>query len=219
MNQKGVIALVILAVIAVLVFVGINFTINSEQQIQSKENSIENHSPVIVSSPTSSPSASPSPSSKPTIKPLPATSKVVSGRTVFAYYYAWYSNLPRWLHWVSCSGCTPPNNIYAKYYPTLGAYDSSSDTTLDWHMNWLKMSKVDVILLSYWGANHDFSTDVVVKKILDKAAASGLKVAFLLEPGSVEKHRASITHIINNLTNNGTHKGLYKVVRQAKYGS
>lgn len=138
--------------------------------------------------------------------------------TVFAYYYAWYGGAPTYQHW-STNGRIPPNDIDSKFYPTLGAYDGEVDTTLDWHMRWLKYAKVDVLLLSYWGVDNKFSSDVVVKKILDKAAENGLKVAFILEPGSVEKHKDSITHIINDLTNNGTHQGLYKASRQTKYGT
>ncbi len=149
----------------------------------------------------------------------PIESETDSTRTVFAHYYAWYSALPTWLHWNSCSGCKAPDNIYTKYYPTLGAYDSSSDSVIDAHMKWLKFAKVDVALLSYWGVNHEYSTDLAVRKVLDKAAANGLKVAFMLEPGPVEKHRESITHIITNLTNNATHPGLFKVIRKTKYGT
>ena len=138
--------------------------------------------------------------------------------TVFAHYYAWYGGSPLYKHW-STKGRIPPNDIDPKFYPTLSVYDGAADAVIDWHMKWLKFAKVDVALLSYWGANHEFSTDATVKKILDKAAENGLKVAFTLEPGPVEKHKESITHIINNLTNNGTHPGLYKVVRQTKYGT
>lgn len=139
-------------------------------------------------------------------------------RTVFAYYYGWYGGAPAYQHW-SSAGRIPPNDIDPQYYPTLGAYDGSSDAVLDWHMKWFQFAKIDVVLLSYWGINHPWSTDDLVRKLLDKAHAYGLKVAFVMEPKSVEDHKKGMLHIIDNLANNGTHPGLYKVARPTKFGS
>lgn len=137
-----------------------------------------------------------------------------SPKTVFAYYYGWYSaSRNNYIHW-NDAGHKPPSDLYSAYYPVLGPYDSKDPTIVDWHMKWLKEAKVDVILVSFWGINHQWNPDI--NQIMDKANEYGLKISFVLEPKTAEEHIKNIKSLIDNY---GNHPASYKVARSTSYGN
>ncbi|MBI2019663.1 glycoside hydrolase family 99-like domain-containing protein [Candidatus Daviesbacteria bacterium] len=142
------------------------------------------------------------------------TASVTSPKTLFAYYYDWYSGSPPYLHW-SDNNHTPPADLYSAYYPHLGPYDSGDINVIDQHMRWLKVAKVDVILVSFWGKDHQWSKEATIDKIINKAGQYGIKVAFMLEPKKAAEHLASIAYLVDRYGNN---TAFYKVVRPTLYG-
>jgi glycoprotein endo-alpha-1,2-mannosidase len=102
---------------------------------------------------------------------------------VHLFYYPWYGSpagLGSYRHWQQ-GGHTPPDDIGANYYPTLGAYDSGDQAgAVDRHMAWVKQSGAGVIVTSWWGQGS--YEDNLVPVLLSSAARYGIKVAWHLEP-------------------------------------
>ncbi len=110
---------------------------------------------------------------------------------VHAFYYPWYANPAadgRWGHWNhqillregNGGYHDPPANIGANFYPQLGCYSSSSAADLAVHMRQLRSARVGVISVSWWGRGS--AEDAVMPKVLDAAAAQGIRVSFHIEP-------------------------------------
>jgi glycoprotein endo-alpha-1,2-mannosidase len=106
------------------------------------------------------------------------------------FYYPWYANIKTdkyWRHWnaprLNDNGIPyvpEHNDLPASFFPRLGAYSSTANTTLTNHMKWMKRAGIGVINMSWWGAKS--FEDALVWKILDAAQAYGLRVAFYIEP-------------------------------------
>ncbi|MEU6207839.1 hypothetical protein ABZ814_30150, partial [Micromonospora musae] len=109
-------------------------------------------------------------------RPLAATSS-----NVHIFYYSWYGNPSRngsYRHWPQ-GGHTPPQDIGANFYPTLGAYDSGDPTVIRRHMAWIRDAGVGVLVYSWWGQGS--YEDNLAGAVLDAAAEYGLRVAWHLE--------------------------------------
>jgi len=115
---------------------------------------------------------------------------------VHIFYYPWYgnpindlgkpgTNSDAWAHWQQ-NKHNPPDDISSNYYPKLGPYSSNDLAVIDQHMAWMAQAGVGVVVVSWWGQYH--FTDCAVPRILNKARAHGLKVAFMIEP---ERYRVS----------------------------
>ena len=99
---------------------------------------------------------------------------------VHLFYYPWYgASGGSYRHWQQ-GGRTPPDDVGADFYPTLGAYDSGDTAVLDQHMAWVQRSGAGVIVTSWWGQGS--YEDNLVPRILTAAAKYGIKVAWHLEP-------------------------------------
>src|SRR5882757_940397 len=70
------------------------------------------------------------------------------------FYYPWYGSPTvngSYRHWDQ-GGHTPPDDIGANYYPSLGAYDSGDvNGAVDQQMTWIARSGAGVIIYSWWG--------------------------------------------------------------------
>ncbi len=124
---------------------------------------------------------------------------------VHAFYYPWYANAKSdgFFH-----GWRSETDLGAVFYPKLGPYSISSDSTLAQHMRWLKRSNIGVICVSWWGKDH--YTDKVMPKLLDWADRYGIKVNFHLEPfqgRTAETGLAAIKYIIDTY---GSHPAFYR---------
>ncbi|ROP34973.1 discoidin domain-containing protein [Saccharothrix texasensis] len=117
----------------------------------------------------------------PTVATAPSAQAVPSD--VHLFYYPWYGSpdlYGSYRHWQQ-GGHTPPDDIGADFFPTLGAYDSGDLTrVVDQHMQWVRRSGAGVIVTSWWGQGS--YEDRLVPGLLDAAARHGVRVAFHLEP-------------------------------------
>jgi glycoprotein endo-alpha-1,2-mannosidase len=120
---------------------------------------------------------------------------------VHLFYYSWYGSpavYGQYRHWQQ-GGHTPPNSVGADLYPTLGAYDSGDVAgAVNQHMTWVKRAGAGVIVYSWWGQGS--YEDQLAQRVLDAAAAAGVKVAWHLEPYS-GRTGASTVADINYLNN------------------
>jgi hypothetical protein len=105
----------------------------------------------------------------------------LSSRT-HLFYYPWYGaeSGDGWRHWQQ-GGHTPPEDIGADLYPTLGPYDSGDLAgAVAQHMEWVVRSGAGVIVYSWWGqGSHE---DNLAAAVLEAAARHGIQVAWHLEP-------------------------------------
>jgi hypothetical protein len=116
--------------------------------------------------------------------PVPAVGAAAQAvpADVHLFYYPWYGSPTvngSYRHWDQ-GGHTPPNDVGANFYPTLGAYDSGDTAALDQHMAWVRQSGAGTIVTSWWGQGS--YEDNLVPRILTAAAKYGIKVAWHLEP-------------------------------------
>ncbi len=116
--------------------------------------------------------------------PVPASGAAAQAvpADVHLFYYPWYGSPTvngSYRHWQQ-GGRTPPDDVGANFYPTLGAYDSGDTAALDQHMAWVQRSGAGTIVTSWWGQGS--YEDTLVPKILTAAAKYGIKVAWHLEP-------------------------------------
>jgi glycosyl hydrolase family 99 len=111
-----------------------------------------------------------------------AGSAALSGDT-HLFYYPWYGSPAvngSYRHWEQ-GGHTPPEDVGANLYPTLGAYDSGDIAgAVTQHMEWVVRSGAGVIVYSWWGQGS--YEDKLAPRVLEAAAASGVRVAWHLEP-------------------------------------
>ncbi|MFC7584891.1 glycoside hydrolase family 99 protein [Nonomuraea antimicrobica] len=111
----------------------------------------------------------------------PAAAAKLSGN-VHLFYYPWYgtpAGTGEWRHWQQ-GGHTPPDDIGADLHPALGAYDSGDARVLAQHMKWVARTGAGVIVYSWWGQGG--FEDGLARRVMDAAAARGVKVAWHLEP-------------------------------------
>ncbi|GGO37395.1 glycoside hydrolase family 99 protein [Streptomyces lasiicapitis] len=103
--------------------------------------------------------------------------------SVHLFYYPWYGTPATsgdWRHWQQ-GGHTPPEDIGADFYPSLGPYDSGDfASTVDQHMRWIQRSGAGVIVFSWWGRGGQ--EDRLARGVLDAAARAGIEVAWHIEP-------------------------------------
>ncbi|MFI6512240.1 discoidin domain-containing protein [Streptosporangium sp. NPDC050855] len=135
---------------------------------------------------------------------------------VHLFYYPWYGN-PQvsggWRHWEQ-GGHTPPDDIGADLYPTLGAYDSADHAgAVTRHMQWIKQAGVGVIVYSWWGVGGP--EDRIAQGVLDAAARHGIKVAWHLEPYGGRTAASTVADIRYINDRYGSHPAFY---RSAEHG-
>ncbi|MEU8383141.1 discoidin domain-containing protein [Streptosporangium sp. NPDC048865] len=151
--------------------------------------------------------------------PLPARGAAVPEQSsnVHLFYYSWYGNPQtsgEWRHWQQ-GGHTPPNDVGADLYPSLGAYDSGDYAgAVTRHMQWIKQAGVGVIVYSWWG--RDSFEDRLTQGVMDAAAQYGVKVAWHLEPYGGRTAASTVEDIRYINTRYGSHPAFY---RDAEHGN
>ncbi|MFB7495158.1 ThuA domain-containing protein [Streptomyces sp. NPDC056161] len=136
---------------------------------------------------------------------------------VHLFYYPWYGSPAvngSWRHWQQ-GNRTPPDDIGANLYPSLGAYDSGDFAgAVAQHMKWVRQSGAGVLVYSWWGQGS--YEDKLARGVLDAAQKEGIKVAWHLEPYSGRTGASTVADIqyINNTY--GSHPAYY---RSADHGN
>jgi PKD repeat protein/type 1 glutamine amidotransferase len=134
---------------------------------------------------------------------------------VHLFYYPWYGSPTGpnggWRHWQQ-GGRTPPDDIGADLYPTLGAYDSGDPAALAQHMNWVKQSGANVLVYSWWGQGS--YEDNLVTGVMNAAAQQGIKIAWHLEPYAGRTAASTVADINYINTRYGTHPAFYRATDQ-----
>ena len=153
---------------------------------------------------TSAGTASPSPSHNKSYSPL----SLFPSPTLHIFFYAWYGAPPTdvgYLHWTHSvlphwkqevtdlhrkEPYVAPGDPGVSFFPSRGLYSSRDPVILDVQMAEMRSMRVDVVVVSWWGAKHKnnsidgqgVGSDHCVPAILDAAAKHNLSVAFHLEP-------------------------------------
>lgn len=127
---------------------------------------------------TASPVA-PSPTTSPTPDP---TQLPLASTDVTAFFYLWYGTPTHdgaWRHW-NQRAHQPPDDIAATFYPARGPYSSRDKTVLADQMRELRLARIGVIAVSWWGQGS--WEDQTLDALFAAADAAGIRVAFHLEP-------------------------------------
>jgi hypothetical protein len=135
---------------------------------------------------------------------------------VHLFYYPWYGSpavAGAYRHWQQ-GGHTPPDDVGADYYPVLGAYDSGDPAVLAQHLQWVRRSGAGTIVLSWWGQGS--YEDALAGRVLDAAAAAGVKVAWHLEPYAGRTAASTAADVAYLVDRYGTHPAFY---RDARHGN
>ncbi|MBB5872670.1 chitodextrinase [Allocatelliglobosispora scoriae] len=136
---------------------------------------------------------------------------------VHLFYYSWYGSpagYGQYRHWQQ-GGHTPPGDVGANLYPTLGAYDSADYAgAVAQHMAWVKRSGAGVIVYSWWGQGS--YEDQRAAGVLAAAAAQGIKVAWHLEPYAGRSAASTVADINYINSTYGASPGFY---RDAAHGN
>ena len=147
------------------------------------------------------------------------------------FYYAWWGNTTHdgeWIHWnhqylpqpgndhpiPKARYHEPPEDIGANFYPLLGAYSSRDIRLMKKHMEWVRLSGADVLVLSWYPEGtsdpNGREVDKLVPTLLSTAEDAGLKLAFHIEPfenRNADSMRRAIAYIVSRY---GDHPALYR---------
>lgn len=118
------------------------------------------------------------PATEPAVAPV-----IIRPPVIAAFYYPWYGTPAvdgTWVHWQGQNQFLPPPDIASDFYPELGAYSSHDPSVIAQHMQWLRQSGIDLIVVSWWGQGS--FEDQAVPELLRQAEENGLQVAFHMEP-------------------------------------
>ncbi|MFJ4685395.1 ThuA domain-containing protein [Streptomyces sp. NPDC088789] len=130
---------------------------------------------------------------------------------VHLFYYPWYGSPAvngGYRHWQQ-GGRTPPNDVGADLYPTLGAYDSGDfDGAVARHMEWVERSGAGVIVYSWWGRGS--YEDRLARGVLDAAEERGVEVAWHLEPYAGRTAASTVADIQYINSTYGDHPAFYR---------
>ncbi|HET9137910.1 discoidin domain-containing protein [Actinophytocola sp.] len=135
---------------------------------------------------------------------------------VHLFYYPWYGSPTgsgSYRHWPQ-GGHTPPNDIGANFYPTLGPYDSGDGTAIAAHLAWVRQSGAGVIVYSWWGQGS--YEDGLVSRVLNAAQQQGIKVAWHLEPYGGRTAGSTVSDINYLNSRYGSHPAFF---RDAQHGN
>ncbi len=136
---------------------------------------------------------------------------------VHLFYYPWYGSPAvngSYRHWQQ-GGRTPPNDVGADFYPTLGAYDSGDVAgAVNQHMAWVRRSGAGVLVYSWWGQGS--YEDNLVTAVMNAANAQGIKVAWHIEPYAGRTAASVVSDIGYINSRYGGHPAFY---RSAEHGN
>lgn len=135
-------------------------------------------------------------------------------RTVFAYYYPWYSGPPAYRHWIGGQ----PGTVTGASIPLLGTYDSRDSTfALNLQMQWIQAAKIDVLVLDWWGQGS--YEDGSVPAIMSKAAQYGIKVSFLIDSYAGRTAASTAQDIAYIYRTYGSSPAFFRTSRPTMYGT
>jgi hypothetical protein len=130
---------------------------------------------------------------------------------VHLFYYSWYGSPTvngSYRHWPQ-GGHTPPGDIGANLYPTLGPYDSGDvPGVVAQHMAWVRQSGAGVIVYSWWGQGS--YEDGLAARVLDAAQQQGIKVAWHLEPYGGRTAASTVADINYINSRYGSHPAFFR---------
>lgn len=143
-------------------------------------------------------------------------------KTVFIFYYPWYTAPPfdsSYGHWNGGDSMRPnqADNITSSYFPLLGAYDSRDERVISQHMQWLKQAGINVIVISWWGKNS--FEDSVVPLILNAAQTADLKVSFMIEPYNNRTEQSVIDDIKYIYSTYGSYSSFFHVTKTTRFSN
>lgn len=148
---------------------------------------------------------------------------VASQKCVFAFYYNWYGNTEfngkesHWEHDVmkkagdtgKASYIKGKDNIASNFYPELKTYSSTDPALIAQHVEMMAKAKIDVIVVTWWGAN-DFGSPAL-PVLFDEAAKHNMKVCFHIEPYQGRNAKTVRESIAGLLHKFGSHPALYRM--------
>ncbi len=119
-------------------------------------------------------------------------------RKVLAFYYTWYGrpeNHGNWIHWGKVN---PEEHDISEstHYPTIGAYDSHSQDTIDYHIQLAKDHGVDAFICTWWGQGR--FDDRAFEKVLGRAKEMDFEVSIYWETAPGEG-RTQIVNAVDDL--------------------
>jgi len=142
---------------------------------------------------------------------------------VLAFYYTWYGNTTSydgenpgtqnsWLHWNENSHI-PPLDLAANHTPTLGAFDSADNDTIEQHFNWAQDAGIDGLICTWWGPNG--YEDYNFRKLLNVAADNDYALNFTPYFETYQTRYANdytlvVDHIEYIIDNYGNHPNFLK---------
>ncbi|XP_062379227.1 glycoprotein endo-alpha-1,2-mannosidase [Sardina pilchardus] len=151
---------------------------------------------------------------------------------VHAFYYTWYGNpqfdgkylhwdhplLPHWDPKVAAAFPTgrhsPPDDIGANFYPSLGAYSSRDPSVIDAHMRQMRVAAIGVLAISWYppGLKDDNGdiTDGIVPLVLDTAHKYQIKVTFHIEPFKGRDERTMFESVKYIVEKYGEHPAFFR---------
>jgi glycoprotein endo-alpha-1,2-mannosidase len=143
-----------------------------------------------------------------TLPGVTAHAAALSART-HLFYYPWYGNGGgAYRHWQQ-GGHTPPDDVGANFYPSLGAYDSGDFAgAVEQHMRWIEQSGAGVLVYSWWGQGS--YEDGLAAGVLEAAARHGIQVAWHLEPYSGRTASSTVADIDYLLARYGSSPAFYR---------
>jgi len=168
------------------------------------------------------------------------TSSKIEGKSVQAFYYAWWASASEdgeWSHWdhVYLPHWTdsvnrrypnigtkhlPPDDIGARFYPSLGPYSSASKEIIRRHLTLMKEAGVDTLVYSWYprGLSDENgisgNPDKLMPLVLEEAERVGLWVAIHLEPYP-SRNAATVMIDIEYINQKyGMHPALFKRKRK-----
>lgn len=151
---------------------------------------------------------------------------------IHAFYYPWYGSESvdgKWVHWnhpylphweaevtarYPKGRHKPPMDLGATFFPSLGAYSSRANATVDAHMLQLQRAGAGVLVVSWYppglADENGVPSDGLVPHLLDACARHGLKLAFHSEPYKDRTPRTLRRDIEYIHKTYGPHPALYR---------
>lgn len=144
-------------------------------------------------------------------------------KCIFTFYYNWYGNTEHngkevhWEHGViknadykgNADDIKGQDNLATNFYPELKNYSSTDPVTVVRHVEMMAKAKIDVIVVTWWGAN-DFGSPAL-PTLFDEAAKHNIKVCFHIEPYSGRGAESLRANIIDLTKQFGSHPAFYRM--------
>ncbi|XP_041668220.1 glycoprotein endo-alpha-1,2-mannosidase [Cheilinus undulatus] len=149
-----------------------------------------------------------------------------------AFYYIWYGNPkfdgkyihwdhPQLPHWDSQVAKrypqgrhSPPDDIGANFYPSLGAYSSRDPSVIEAHMQQLRTAAIGVVAVSWYPPNmsddNGEATDDIVSLLMEVAHKYHIKVLFHIEPYKGRDEVNMFTNVKYIIEKYGEHPAFFK---------